>query len=211
MALIEVEDGEYRRLKAERDSFAPSKALLDKLGSNPKTRGRVLELMKEANPDLVIPEIDAAKPFLDKLNSTQKELDDLKKQLADDAKASDERKRNAEVDGRIESGRALLRKLGYNDDGIKGVEKVMQERGLADYEAAEAFFERENKSDNAAPFVPGDYGRGSALFSPPEGNPWIAALRPRPAAGAQKAINDVTNSEINKFYAEIRPNRRARV
>ncbi len=211
MALIEVEEGEIRKLRAERDAYAPSKVLLDKLGSNPKTRGRVLELMKEANPDLVIPELDAAKPFIDKLDKTQKELDDLKKQLADDAKAREEHKRNSEVDGRIESGRALLRKLGYNDDGIKGVEEVMQKRGLADYEAAEAYFERENKADSGSPFVPGDYGRGSGLFDPPEGNPWLDALKPRSSkAATNKAINVTTNKEINKFFAEIRPNHRAR-
>ncbi len=208
MALIEVEEGEYRKLQSEHANFKPSKAVLDRLGANPKTRGQILRLLKEDNPNLVIPEIDAAAPFVEELGKTKAEIAALQKQIADDKEAAAKTKREADVDGRIDEGRAMLRKLGYNDDGIKGVEELMQKRGNFDYEAAEALFERMNHQPES--IIPGsNYGRDSGLFDPPADNPWVDALKWKGSKGAQaKAINRVAHNEINKWFAENRPNSR---
>jgi hypothetical protein len=208
MALIEVDEGELRKLAAERDSYKPSKMLLDKLGSNPKTRTEILRLMKEANPDLVIPEIDAAKPVLDELGRTREQVAALQKRLDDDAAEREKQSRISDVDKRIEEGRSRLRKAGFFDDSIKAVEDLMQKRGLTDYEAAAALYEKENQQEES--IMPTSFGGSSGLFDPPADNPWAEAVKPRQAAQRERAIKLVQNKEINKWFAENKPQRRAR-
>jgi hypothetical protein len=47
-----------RRTAALVDRAVPSMLALDRLGQNPATRRKVLCLLREDNPDLLIPEID---------------------------------------------------------------------------------------------------------------------------------------------------------
>ena len=67
MPIIEVEESEYR----QRDA---AKALMDKFYSSPKTRAQLLGMIKEHNPDAVIPELDVTAPL-------QKELDAFRKEV----------------------------------------------------------------------------------------------------------------------------------
>ena len=199
---VEIDEEEYMRLKQERDLYSPSKTILDRLGNNPKTRIPLLRMMKEDNPALVIPEIDAAAPVLAELGKANEQIAALSKKITDKDEADAKAKRDAEVDGRIETGRAMLRKLGYNDDGVKGVEELMTKRGIVDYEAAEALFDREQQQPES--FIPGNnFGRDSGLFDPPGESPWLEALKWKGNKGAQdKAIKRVANKEITNWFAD---------
>jgi hypothetical protein len=199
---LQIDEEEYMRLRREHGEYAASKIALDRLGKNPKTRLPLLRMMKEDNPTLVIPEIDAAAPVVAELGKTREELAALTKKLSDKEEADAKKQRDAEVDGRIESGRAMLRKLGYNDDGVKGVEALMQQKGIFDYEAAEALFERTQQQPES--FIPGNnFGRDSGLFDPPAESPWLEALKWKGSKGAQgKAISRVANKEVSQWFAD---------
>ena len=157
MALIEVDGDELAKLQAELKTTKASHILLDKLGRNPKTRVKVLQAMKEDNPDLIIPELDASTPAMDKISALEKALEDEKKSRADDKALESKRRQEEAIEGTIEKHRAKLRKSGYDDEGIEGIEKLMQERGLTDYEAAEALFEKNIPQPD--PVMPADFGR----------------------------------------------------
>lgn len=202
MALIEIDSDDLARLKAEATGAKNSKTILDKLGGDPKTRTRLLRLMKEADPSLVVPEIDAAQPVLDEVAALRKELADEKKAAAEkttkDQKEADER----EAQQSIDSGRALLRKRGYQDEGIAKVEELMSKRRIADYEAAALAFEQTQPKDE--PIIPSNLGRGFDLFGDQaEGNSLLEAVK-KSNPKNQRALMQWQNKELSAALRDER-------
>lgn len=207
MALIEVEEGEIQKLRAERDTNLAHKVLLDKLGTNPKTRRQVLSLIKEINPDVQIPEIDATKPLEEKIAALEKVITDDKTARAKeeaDKKTAIEKERAEQF---FADGHKYLRKNGFNDDGVKEFEKFMTEKGLMNYEDAMTLWDRDHPKE--ASVIPADFGRDMGLFSPPEDNPWAQAVRLPKGAGQERALRNAQNKEINKWAQENGLKRRA--
>lgn len=203
MALIEVDSDEYSRLVAELQTARPSKALLDRLGNNAKTRRQVLQLYKEVDPNASIPEIDAASPVLEEVNKTRAEMAVLQKKLDDRDAAEARATREREVQNSITLGQDRLRTAGWTDEGITNVEKLMQDRGLTDYEAAAALFERSQPKDE--PVMPSDFGRNWDLFAAPSDNEDIKAAVSLPRGAAQEqALRRWQSKEINNWFAENR-------
>jgi len=132
MPLIEVEESDYH-------TAAAAKAVLDRLGGNPKTRRRLLEVVKEFNPDASIPELDAAAPLEAKVSAVEQALDErfskLERQLAD-------RDATESFSSSIQKERKKLRKDGWDDDAIGKIEKLMEEEGFVNYAAAAALYEK---------------------------------------------------------------------
>lgn len=201
--LIEVEKDAFDRLQAELNSAVPSKKVLDKLGANPKTRARLLALMKEDNPELAIPEIDAAQPVLDRVEALNKRMDDEEKARAEAATKAKDEETARTAKGQIEAGRSWLRKQGYQDEGIEKVEKLMQDRGIPDYEAAALLFERTQPKDEL--IVPSNMGRSWGLFEPPaEDNDIRRALSMPKGPSQDRATKNWQWKEIDKTLKEIR-------
>lgn len=157
MAIIEVDEAEFKRVQAELASTKPSKAALDKLGANPKTRAKLLQLMKEDNPALVIPELDAAQPVMEKVSALEKQLNEERETRAKEKADAEKEARESSVKQTINEARSDMRKRGWTDDGIAGVEKLMQDEGIANYRAAEALFEKNQPKDE--PILPSNYSR----------------------------------------------------
>lgn len=205
MALVEVEDSELRLLQGH-------KALLDKLGADPKRRAKILPLIKEAIPNISIPELDAAAPL-------QGQIDELKKALADkeakEAKEREEAEKQNQVksaESMIKKGRKTLKAQGYTEEGIQAIEKLMEERGIIDYEAAAAYWEKTNPKD--APVDPNqNWSTASDLLNPPEENPWRAAIEAANKGSGRRTVGNILqrtqNAEINNFFRELRGTRRA--
>lgn len=210
MALIEVEQSEFETLRKQAADSLPSKQLLDKLGANPKTRAQVLALMKEVNPNLVIPELDAAKPVLDKVAALEEKLAAKEKAEAEKEAKAAEAAQKSEIEKTIKGGRKKLSEAGWTKEGIEGVEKLMQERGLADYEAAAALFEKENPKEEST--VPSNFTKSWDLFEAPADNELIKKAVSMPKGAAQeRALKTWQNTEINKWFAEQRGQHRVRV
>lgn len=203
MALIEVDGDEYARLVNELQTARPSKALLDKLGSNAGTRRKVLELYKQVDPNVVIPEIDAASPILDEVKQTRDAMAAMQKKLDDRDAAEARALRERAVQDSITAGHDKLRSAGWTDEGITNVEKLMQERSLTDYEAAAALYERAQPKDE--PILPSDFGRSWDLFAPPADNDDIKAAVALPRGQQQEAaLRRWQSKEINNWFAENR-------
>jgi|SRR5215469_2133397 len=159
MPLVEIEDSELTTLKQ-------AKALLDRFGGDPKTRSQLMALVKQVNPNAVIPEIDAKNEVLAEIKKRDEQLAALRKEVEDDKAARAEVERKAKVDGSISDGRKFLRDAGYTEDGIKGIEDLMDKRGVADYEAAAALFEKSNPAPEAV--APADFSRSWDFAKPGE-------------------------------------------
>jgi hypothetical protein len=109
---------------------------------DPKRRMRLLELQKEAEPNAVIPELDAQKPVQEAIDGISKKFDEFRAEMQTEREKRQNDDKLAEFTKKYEAGRKVLGANGYNDDGIKAIEKLMEERGIADHEDALVIYER---------------------------------------------------------------------
>jgi hypothetical protein len=214
MPLVEVDQEQLQALQKaaeEAKTAVPSKALLDKIGGNPKTRAQFLKLWKEVQPDVVIPEIDAATPHLEALEGIRKEFHEFKKSLEDEKEETSKKRTLEEIDNQIKRGRKKLKDQGWLDEGIASVEKLMQDRGISDYDAAAALWEKENPKEE--PIIPSNFGESQwNLLSDNQEDEGIKAAVALPKGPAQdRALKRWQNKELQSFFNEIRGAGRARV
>jgi hypothetical protein len=208
MALIEVDQDQWVSLQRELAAAAPHRKFNDLVGSNPKTRQKFLQLIKEVNPNVPIPELDAAKPITEEVERVKQEFaekqDKLNEQIAALKKAQEEKEekeslkaRESSVNETISGNRKRLREAGRTKEAIESIEKLMEDRGLVDYEAAEALFDRLNPETEEMT-SPGDLGQSWNLFnSNDEGDDALLAKDKNSWKGWQK-------KEISKFLTEKR-------
>lgn len=112
---------------------------------NPEARKLVFQAQKIVDPTVAIPEIDAAAPVMS-------EIEKLRQEMAEERKSRAEEKAQAEAAAKLDrfraewesKKRALRKQNGYTDEGIAAIEKLAEERGIADIEAAAALFDRLN-------------------------------------------------------------------
>ena len=129
--------------------------------ANPKTRSKLLEIQKTLNPEISVPEIDAANPILEKLNSLEERLDGREQNEA-----------NAALASRWNTGREKARRAGYAEEGLANLEKFMEERGILDHQDAMAAFERANPKPTPAT----NSGAWNFFTPPPDASPDLKLL-----------------------------------
>lgn len=137
MAMQEIDEAELASLRN-------SAGLLTKALNSPKSREQILRGLKAANPELAIPEIDAAQPFNEALEGMNKRFDELAKQLSEEAQARKDAEDRAALAQRWNDGRSKAAKLGYSGESLEALEKFMEEKAIADHEIAAAAFEKMN-------------------------------------------------------------------
>ena len=189
MSLIEVDEDEIRTASA-------AKALLDKFSTDPRTRAKLLGLVKDLNPNAVIPELDQPAEMRRELSGATSALEE---KLARLEKELETRDKHAEVHGLLERERNKLRKAGWDDEGIDTIEKTMQERGFVDYEAAAALVEKAQRKAEPVGLEAYSSDRGWNITAPAEGEGDQSAWFKGP--GAWKSAS---NAEVRKFFDEKR-------
>lgn len=184
------------------EQLARAKALIQKISSDPRTRLQFQHLAKTVDPSLVIPELDIARtyaaPLYAKLEEQGKEIAGLRDEIA-------KKDVMARANEDIAEGRSRLRGRGFADGDIARVEELMQKKGIIDYEAAADHYEKMGARERAlsGEGLGASYGL-SNLMNPPEDNPWVEAVKPRPAAQRERAIKIVQDKEVRSWLAENR-------
>lgn len=141
-----------------------------KLESGPR-RSEYLRLLKEEYPDLAVPEIDAAKPVLDKVDQLAKRFDDYLEKTEKDREDRAAKAREDQANKTVSQGRGWLRsKQKLDDDGVNAVEELMQSRGIADYEAAFHLWQA-NQPPPAVDLPSHNLGRSLDWFKAEENEP----------------------------------------
>jgi hypothetical protein len=129
---------------------------LTEIMKDPKRARKLLELQKEAEPNAAIPQLDMVKESEEQISGVKKSLDELRADLQAEREKRDNDNKLEQFTKKYEAGRKLLATNGYNEEGVKAVEKLMEERGIADHEDALVIYERLHppqqpiKSNNAA-------------------------------------------------------------
>ena len=116
--------------------------LVDLISKDPKARKMFHQAVKAVKPDIVIPEVDAANEVLSEISKEREAREALEKRLADrDAKDEADR-RTAAFAASWNAQKDKLRDEGWMDDGLAEVEKLAQERGIVDLEAAASLHQK---------------------------------------------------------------------
>ena len=122
----EVDDNTWNQL-ANLDAFV-RRGL-----SNPKTRRKLLEVQKELNPDIAVPEIDESNPVHTRIDALEKKFDDRETERAENERLSG-------LTATWNAGRAAAKKRGFTPEGIEKLEAFMQQHSIGTHEAAIPYY-----------------------------------------------------------------------
>lgn len=118
--------------------------LFEQMNVNPKAREKLYQAIKEVNPNVATPELDAKNEVYGEIAKRDEKLAALEAQIAEDRAARETERQQREFleswNGKI----AGLRRQGYTDEGIEKIQKLAEERGLVDLDAAAALFDKMN-------------------------------------------------------------------
>jgi hypothetical protein len=149
MPKIEVDENELLEARA-------LKGVIAKITADPKRALELERLHKEADPDVRTPRADMLKPAVEAVTVVSEEVKALKKQLDDERTEREKERTTASLTSKYDSVIAAARKDGYTDKGIEELKKIMEEKSLMDFEAADAIFQRRNPAP--PPSMPGVTG-----------------------------------------------------
>ena len=137
MAAVEVDEVELLRLRKQDQT-------VQHIWGNPKARRKIQEAVKEADPNMRIPELEIEEAAKAPVMALEKTVADLQKQIADDKAEREKNDKLNALNHSVESGFGKLRKSGWTDDGLVEVKKLMEERGIIDPEIAAAYYEKQH-------------------------------------------------------------------
>jgi hypothetical protein len=180
--------------------FLAAKSTIDAVNgmlAHPAARKLLLQARKTADPNVVIPEIDAAAP----LNS---EMSEIKKMLAEEKAAREAEKVEREQAVRIsefqqgwERQKSRLREAGWRDEGISEVEKFAQERGVPDLEIAASHWEKLHPPPE--PVQPNGSGSWGFFDQPADDDMFVKKM-----IDSRGEDESALNQEINAALKEYR-------
>lgn len=128
------------------EAIADLALTLKGLTDNPKTRAQTLYLMKVANPELAIPEVDIPAQMSQLHKASLERLEKLERSI------QEKEAREKVLDAR----NSVLKKGIISEDEIPEVEKLMLEKGITSHETAAEFFASQKR---AAEPTPGQFGK----------------------------------------------------
>lgn len=159
MPKVEVDEDELVRDRKLR-------AVVAKIYSNPKAKLLLQQAHKEVDPEAQTPDLDAQKPIDDAISGMKQELSNFIAETKKEKAEREDRERLESLNGRITSGLADLKRQGWTEQGIKGVQELMEKYGIVDPEIAASHYEKLHPP--ATPAMPGGTGAWNFLEMPAE-------------------------------------------
>lgn len=158
MPKIEIDEDEFNRLSALRGVAA-------KIVDNPQAKKLLEQAHKMVDPAAKTPALDAEKTVTEPLEALRKDIFDRLDKISSTQEEKERQGRIQAIADKQAVDKARLRKDGYTDEGLKAVEKIMEEKGLLDVADAVAIFERNNP-----PPIPATPGVGGWNFTDSTGD-----------------------------------------
>ena len=118
--------------------------LAESLGSNPKTRQKFLQLTKEANPNVSIPEVDIPRQVNGLLQQGHERLQRLERE-----------NQEMKIRATIEERRKQIMKKGLTESDIPEIEKLMLEKGISSHDTAAEFYQSQKRAAEPTPSIGG--------------------------------------------------------
>lgn len=169
MAKIEIDESELR-------DYQGLRKVVESISKHPKGGLLLEEAHKLINPEAKTPRLDALKTVNEPVESVQKELADLRKQLAEEKAENEKNAKLAQLQARVDKGHAKLREEGWTADGLKVLDEFREKEGILDPVAAAAYYEKLN-GPQVVPATPSShYGRWDFTDVPAEGESYAKKL-----------------------------------
>jgi len=179
-----LEDMTVDQLLAHAKSLESKASFFDAINKNPKTRETTLRMLKEANPSLSIPEIDAKDAVLGELKTERDKREELERKFL-------EREARDNVRERRE---AIRKAYKLTDEDVVNVEKMMvdeKEVNLTHDMAARLYVaQRTSATPTPASFMPPTYQM-------PEKDVWGGAI------GNPAKLNKIAMDQAYEAWGEI--------
>lgn len=137
MPNIEIDEVELQNLKR-------LQGVASKVMQHPEGAKLLEKAVKMVEPTALTPNLDREAAFQEPVKKVLDEVESLKKQLADEKAENEKNAKLAKLAEQERSGLAQLRASGYTDEGIEGVKKLMDEKGITDPLDAAAIFEKQH-------------------------------------------------------------------
>jgi hypothetical protein len=150
MPLVEVDEVELQRSRKARE-------FIETIWNNPRAKRKLLEAQKEVKPDdPLVKELENEDPVQAQLSALNKRFEDAEKARADAEAEREQATKIAQFRSVKDAGISELKRAGWTDKGIEGVEKLMEEKGILDPLDAAAIWEKHNPPPT--PVTPNAYG-----------------------------------------------------
>lgn len=197
MPNVEIDEAEYLKMRQ-------LGGVVHNIMKHPEARKFVERAHKLVDPNAATPTLDRDAAIVAPVSDLEKKFDAF---VADTTKRENEREQNAKLNAlksQHAAGIAELRRTGWTEDGIKAVEKLMDEKGLLDPLDAAAIHEKAHPPSAVA----SPSGVGGWNFA--EG---IAAEDPLKKLLDTKGKNDLVvdkmaSDVLNEFRQQMQPARR---
>ena len=115
---------------------------VNRMLNNPASRRLLLQARKAADPNAVIPEIDAVAPVKSEIDEFKKLLNDERAARAAEREAETQRLAMERAERTVAQQRDRLRAKGWQDEGIAAVEQFATEHGVPNLEIAASHWEK---------------------------------------------------------------------
>ena len=191
MSTIEVDESQFRNNEALRQTVA-------RMLTNPQARKLMHQAQKIVDPNVVIPEIDAAAPIQAELaalrQATATELAEIKRQREEDRVARENEAVRSRLDNQWMAGRNSLREQGVLDEAIAEIEKIMVDKGIVDHDIAAAYYQKLNPP--VTPIASGGFGGFGAAMPEASDNDAIKELWDT-RGESDRALDKLINASIS--------------
>jgi hypothetical protein len=216
VATREIDEAEYL---ASRATISAVNGML----ANPASRKLLLQARKTADPNAVIPEIDAAAPInttLDEIRAAmaaekeaaaaeraaaRKEREEEKAQAAAEKQAAEQAKLVADFEANWTRQKAALRQEGWRDEGIDEIVAHAEKNGIADLEIAAAHWEKLHPP--AEPVQPNSTGSWGFMDNIPDDDKFVKAMIASKGED-ESALNQEISASLRDFRAQQQGSRR---
>jgi hypothetical protein len=149
MAKVEIDEAEFLRL-SKLNNFVHAGL------QNPEAAKLIERAAKMVDPNIKTPRLDQEAAIQTPMQKMQEDMAALRKKIDDDAAAAAQNQTLAALSRQRDEGMSALRRQGWTDDGIKAVEKLMDEKGILDPLDAAAIHEKHHPPVNVS--MPGSTG-----------------------------------------------------
>jgi hypothetical protein len=200
MAKVEIDEAEFLRL-SKLNNFVHAGL------QNPEAARLIERASKIIDPNIKTPRLDQDAAIQTPLQKMQADMTALSKKIDDDVAARTQNQTLAALNKQRDDGIRELRRTGWTDDGIKAVEKLMDEKGILDVEIAAAYHEKQHPPQ--APAMPGSSGGWNFMESVTEDsdkdlNAMIQAFGAKDEIKADRIASSLASKALTEVRSQAR-------
>lgn len=146
----------------------------------PGAKKLIQKALKEANPDLDIPELELENRIEKEVGGARKELQDFKDSLAKE-----------KLTAKLEAARESLKAQDFTDEDIKAIEEMMQKESIPSHATAAKLFKLERQAAMPTPQVDWKARKEQKFVIPEEAMKTTGSLTQWAHGEAAQAIDEI--------------------